>query len=148
MGKVGDSSSGVTPAVINKAYSIGTVAKSGKPNTQSIVQFQGQYVSPIDLSKFCKQYNPAGLDCAIEKFIGKNTPTSPGVESMLDVEYIMGVGQNISTWIYSYTSFDFCSDLLQWANDLAGESSHPYVASMSYGSQKIDFCDNSTISRL
>merc|ERR1711874_943617 len=50
--------------------------------------------------------------------------------------------------VYSYPNFDFCSDLLTWADDVAAESQHPYVVSLSYGSQKIDFCDSSTTSRL
>merc|ERR1712086_516619 len=79
---------------------------------------------------------------------GKNTPTQPGIESMLDVEYMTGIGKNIPTWVYSYPSFDFCSDLLQWASDVAGESQHPSVVSLSYGSQKIDFRDKTTITRL
>merc|ERR1711981_557496 len=135
--------------VINKAYGIDqrTVKKSGKTNIQAIGQFQGQYVSPTDLIKFCKQYD-ATADCSIAKFIGKNTGSQPGVESMLDVEYITGVAEGVPTWVYSYPSFDFCSDLLKWASDVAGESQHPYVVSLSYGSQKIDFCDSKTIQRL
>merc|ERR1711971_1275723 len=76
----------VTPLVINKAYGIDTksVKRSGKTNIQSIGQFQGQYVSPEDLSKFCKQYD-SEADCSIAKFIGQNTGTRPGIESMLDV---------------------------------------------------------------
>jgi len=147
---VNDSASGdVTPTVINKAYGIdrSTVKKSGKTNIQAIGQFQGQYVSPTDLSKFCKQYD-AEADCSIAKFIGKNTGSHPGIESMLDVEYIMGVAQGIPTWVYSYPSFDFCADLLTWANDVASESEHPYVVSLSYGSQKIGFCDATTVKRL
>merc|ERR1712110_1322621 len=80
--------------------------------------------------------------------IGKNTASKPGIESMLDTEYITGVAEGVSTWVYSYPSVDFCSDLLTWATDVAGESTHPYVVSLSYGSQKIDFCDSSTITRL
>lgn len=141
--------SDVTPKVINQAYGIDpkSVTRSGKTNIQAIGQFQGQYVSPTDLSKFCKQYD-ATADCSIAKFIGKNNDKQPGIESMLDVEYITGVGNGITTWVYSYPSFDFCHDLLTWANDVASESEHPYVVSLSYGSQKIDFCDKSTISRL
>merc|ERR1712048_112647 len=67
---------------------------------------------------------------------------------MLDTEYITGVAEGVSTWVCSYPSVDFCSDLLTWATDVAGESTHPYVVSLSYGSQKIDFCDSSTITRL
>jgi tripeptidyl-peptidase-1 len=136
----------VTPAVINKVYGIGSTPKSSK-NIQAIGQFQGQYVSPTDLSAFCKTYD-SGADCKIDKFVGKNTPTQPGIESMLDTEYIEGLGQGVTTWVYSYPSMDFCSDLLTWASDVAGESQHPYVVSLSYGSQKIGFCDSATTSRL
>merc|ERR1712039_871230 len=146
---MGDGAQVVTPAVINKAYGIDrqTVKKSGATNIQAIGQFQGQYVSATDLSKFCQAYD-SQADCSISKFIGKNTASKPGIESMLDTEYITGVAEGVSTWVYSYPSVDFCSDLLTWATDVAGESTHPYVVSLSYGSQKIDFCDSSTISRL
>jgi tripeptidyl-peptidase-1 len=139
----------VTPTVINKAYGIDqqSVKKSGKTNIQAIGQFQGQYVSPTDLSKFCKQYD-ATADCSIAKFVGQNTGSRPGIESMLDAEYITGVAQGVPTWVYSYPSFDFCSDLLKWASDVAGESEHPNVVSLSYGSQKIGFCDSTTVQRL
>merc|ERR1712070_636960 len=135
--------------VINKAYGIvpKSVKRSGKTNIQAIGQFQGQYVSPDDLSKFCKQYD-ATADCSISKFIGKNEGSRPGVESMLDVEYITGVAQGVQTWVYSYPSFNFCADLLTWASDVASESEHPNVVSLSYGSQKIDFCDSTTVKRL
>jgi len=146
---VNASTSVVTPSVINKAYGIDlqTVKRSGKTNVQAIGQFQGQYVSATDLSKFCQAYD-AEADCSIAKFIGKNTASNPGIESMLDTEYITGVGQGVTTWVYSYPSIDFCSDLLTWAGDVAGESTHPYVVSLSYGSQKIDFCDSTTRTRL
>merc|ERR1712139_718819 len=111
---VNDSASGdVTPSVVMKAYGIDqqSVHKSGKTNIQAIGQFQGQYVSPSDLSKFCQQYD-ATADCSIAKFIGKNTGTQPGIESMLDVEYITGIAAGVPTVVYSYPSFDFCNDLL------------------------------------
>jgi len=139
----------VTPSVINKAYGIDeqSVKKSGKTNIQAIGQFQGQYVSATDLSKFCQAYD-SQADCSIAKFVGKNTASQPGVESMLDTEYITGIAQGVTTWVYSYPNVDFCSDLLTWAGDVAAESTHPYVVSLSYGSQKIDFCDSTTTARL
>ena len=72
-------------------------------------------------------------DCSIAKFIGKNSASNPGVESMLDTEYITGIAEGVTTWVYSYPSMDFCSDLLTWAGDVAGESPHPNVVSLSYG---------------
>merc|ERR1711904_442406 len=121
--------------------------RRGKTNNPSIGQFQGQYVSPDDLSKFCKTYD-SQADCSISKFIGKNQGSQPGIESMLDVEYITGVAQGVTTWVYSYPSFNFCADLLTWASDVASESEYPNVVSLSYGSQKIDFCDSTTVKRL
>jgi len=91
---------------------------------------QGQYVSPTDLSAFCKAYD-AQANCTISKYIGKNTGGKPGIESMLDTEYITGVADGVATWVYSYPSVDFCSDLLTWAGDVAAESTHPYVVSLS-----------------
>merc|ERR1719502_2376513 len=139
----------VTPSVIFQAYGIDakSVTQSGKTNIQSIGQFQVQYVSTTDLSKFCSQFDTQA-DCSIAKFIGKNSASNPGVESMLDTEYITGVAEGVTTWVYSYPSMDFCSDLLTWAGDVAAESPHPYVVSLSYGSQKIDFCDSTTRTRL
>merc|ERR1711998_259069 len=149
MGNVTAGAQVVTPSVINKAYGIDqkAVTKSGKTNIQAIGQFQGQYVSATDLSKFCQAYD-ATADCSISKFIGKNTASKPGVESMLDTEYITGVAEGFSTWVYSYPGMDFCGDLLTWGNDVTSESTHPYVVSLSYGSQKIDFCDSTTTKRL
>mmetsp|Transcript_36272 Transcript_36272/g.58027 ORF Transcript_36272/g.58027 Transcript_36272/m.58027 type:complete len:556 (+) Transcript_36272:59-1726(+) len=137
----------VLPSVINKAYNIPKVTKASASNVQAIGQFQGQYVSTKDLSKFCKEYDPSA-ECSIAKFLGKNSASQPGIESMLDTEYITGLATGIPTWVYSYPNFDFCADLLTWAKDVAAESAHPYVISLSYGSQKIDFCDKTTISRL
>merc|ERR1712100_404558 len=139
----------VTPSVIFQAYGIDakSVTQSGKTNIQSIGQFQGQYVSTKDLSKFCSQFDTRA-DCSIAKFIGKNSASNPGVESMLDTEYITGIAEGVTTWVYSYPSMDFCSDLLTWAGDVAGESPHPNVVSLSYGSQKIGFCDSTTTQRL
>lgn len=145
--KVG-SAGAVTPAVVNSVHNVTQVPKSGKRNIQAIAQFQGQYVSTSDLSDFCSKYEPNGASCAISQFHGKNSPGSPGVESMLDVEYIMGLGQGTETWVYSYPAMDFCSDLLTFGGDLTANATFPYSVSVSYGSQKIDYCDNTTMQRL
>eukprot|EP01065_Artemidia_motanka_P034512 TRINITY_DN41_c0_g1_i1.p2 TRINITY_DN41_c0_g1~~TRINITY_DN41_c0_g1_i1.p2 ORF type:complete len:577 (+),score=243.03 TRINITY_DN41_c0_g1_i1:61-1731(+) len=145
--KLNSTAGDVVPSVINKVYGIPTVAKSGKANIQAIAQFQGQYVKDSDLADFCGKYEPSGKSCKIAKYIGKNDQ-QPGVESMLDTEYIMGLGQGTETWVYSYPNFDFCADLLTWGGDVTANSTFPYVVSVSYGSQKIDFCDSNTLTRL
>ena len=137
----------VTPKVIRDTYKITSVPKSGKQNIQAIAEFQGQYVRDADLDHFCKKYNN-GVNCKIEKYIGQNKEFPAGVESMLDTEYITAIG-NTSTWVYSYPNVDFCNDLLVFTGNVSAETSaFPYVISISYGSQKIDFCPAEVISRL
>eukprot|EP00664_Eupelagonemidae_sp_cell27_P003721 gene3721-6211_t len=138
----------VTPALLNKVHNIPRVAKSGKRNVQAVAQFQGQYVRDADLSAFCAQYEPGGAGCTIARYVGANSNKSAGVESMLDTEYIMGLGQGTETWVYSYPANDFCSDLLAWASDVTASASFPYTISLSYGSQRIDLCDRGVASRL
>lgn len=138
----------VKPALINQIHKIPTVTKSGKTNIQAIAQFQGQYVSNNDLSNFCSQYEPNGRKCKIAKYIGANEQSPAGVESMLDTEYIMSLGQGTETWVYSYPNFDFCGDLLQFGSDVTANKTFPYSVSVSYGSQKIDFCESNVITRL
>lgn len=138
----------VTPDVIRASYNITTTAASTK-NIQAIAEFQGQYVDTTDLSKFCTQYDN-GAQCKVAKFIHQNNPGQPGIESSLDIEYIMSIAKGVETWVYSYPNFDFCSDLLTWASDItaSGSGTHPSVVSMSYGSQKLDFCPAASMTRL
>jgi len=138
----------VDPANIRQAYAINTTANTGKKNIQAIAEFQGQFVSNTDLSSFCQQYDN-GASCKVTKFVHTNTPGQPGIESSLDIEYIMSIAKGVDTWVYSYPNMDFCGDLLSWGSDVLGESGeHPWVVSMSYGSQKIDFCPSTTQKRL
>ena len=130
----------VTPPVVRSTYNVSHVAKTGKTNIQAIAQFQGQYVSTSDLSSFCKQYDPASGSCTIQKYVGPNQPSQPGIESMLDTEYSVPLSQDSATWVYSYPNFDFCSDLVNFGTNVTSESTHPYVISVSYGSQQIGFC--------
>lgn len=155
----------VTPAVISQAYSLdqSTVTKSGASNIQAIGQFEGEFVSAEDFVNFCKRYvNVSDPSCSVSKFIGKNEDDSPSIESMLDIEYIHGLVQPLSnpsstslgikTWVYSVPDRSgqrpFCADLLTWAKDVVSESQHPYVVSLSYGVQKIGWCDAGTAQRL
>jgi tripeptidyl-peptidase-1 len=67
---------------------------------------------------------------------------------MLDLDYLIGTAERVPTWVYSYPGDDFCADLLLWAKDVAADSQYPYVVSMSYTSQALNFCDDSTMQRL
>jgi len=138
----------VTAGVILKAYGINpsAVPKSAK-GKQGIFQMGGQYVSPSDLSQYCKTYSP-NADCSIAKFVGQNCPAQSGTESMLDVEMITGVAKGIDTWVYSYPGGTMGDNLLSWASDMAETPGHPQVVSVSYGQQYPgNGLDSQTISR-
>ena len=136
----------VTPPFLRTMYNISDVAKSGKSNLNAIAQYQGQYVSDSDLASFCETYDPSSGSCKIEKYVGQDEQKEPGVESMLDTEYIVPLGKQ-GTWVYSYPNFDFCSDLINFGSNVTSESTYPYTISISYGSQKIDFCSAALIAR-
>eukprot|EP01061_Rhynchopus_euleeides_P046077 TRINITY_DN85_c1_g1_i4.p1 TRINITY_DN85_c1_g1~~TRINITY_DN85_c1_g1_i4.p1 ORF type:complete len:558 (+),score=220.70 TRINITY_DN85_c1_g1_i4:76-1749(+) len=136
----------VTPPFLRNVYNVTAVPKSGKTNIQAIGQYQGQYVSDSDLASFCTAYDPASGSCKIDKYVGKDDQKEPGIESMLDTEYIVPLG-NSTTWVYSYPNFDFCNDLIAFGTNVTSETVYPYSISISYGSQKIDFCEASLITR-
>ncbi|KAJ9467738.1 Tripeptidyl-peptidase sed1 [Diplonema papillatum] len=136
---------GVTPQLLRSTYKVSPVASSGKKNIQAIAQFQGQYVVESSLQKFCTEFNN-GTTCKITKFIGRNLPIA-GIESMLDSEWILSIGNRTETWAYSYPNVDFCSDLTTFGSDVTGESEHPFTISISYGTQFIDQCETSLMTR-
>jgi tripeptidyl-peptidase-1 len=153
----------ISPGKISQTYSINrkAVSRSGASNIQAIFQSQAQYTTPDDLTNFCKHISDLdpvmdppvpGVNCSISKFVGKNDPSDPSDESMLDVEYLIGIqhamGEQVPTWVYSYPGSDFCADLLLWAKDIAADAQYPYVVSMSYTVQALNFCDVSTVKRL
>jgi len=59
----------------------------------------------------------------------------------------VGVAPNATAWFYSYASFNFFNDLLNWTSNLASSVPIPWIHSVSYGTQG-DYPDNSIISRL
>jgi len=139
----------VTPTLVWQTYGMDakTFANHSDSNIQAIGQFEGESVSAGDLSAFCQRLDPAA-DCSIKKYIGENPQSEPGLESMLDVEYMVGLNNYVDTWVYSYPKLNFCADLLAWSNDVTSEAKHPSVVSLSYGSQKMGFCDSKTVQRL
>jgi tripeptidyl-peptidase-1 len=124
----------VTPSVLRQRYNVSAVGRNSK-NKQAVAEFQEQYLSPSDLSSFCRQYVPQNPSCTVAKVVGSNDNSDPGVEAMLDIEYIMGVAPNVPTWFYSTPSLDFFSDLTSWIVQILDDSDAPWVHSVSYGDQ-------------
>ncbi|KAJ9442870.1 Tripeptidyl-peptidase SED3 [Diplonema papillatum] len=136
----------VTPTFFRSSYGITPLPAGSQRNIQAIAQFQGEYVEDSELNEFCQKYNN-GTQCTITKYIGKNSAPD-GIESMLDTEYIMSIGNRTETWVYSYPNSDFCADLGAFGSNVTSESTFPYSISVSYGSQLIDYCDSAIMTRL
>lgn len=145
----------VTPAVIWDVYNEDTFppTPAGQHNIQSFFQAQGQYVRQADLTQFCQGLMGPNFngECKIEKYIGHDSNSDPGLESSLDSQYITATGYGLETWVYSYEGLDFCKDLLSWGQDVFGEKDgkFPYVISMSYGSQTLPtYCTGDGLNRI
>jgi len=123
---------GTNPDSIKKRYNITAVGKNPN-NLQSINQFLGCYFSPSDLTTF--EHDFKLLVQPIAKVIGPNKADDPGLEASLDTQYIMGVGQNISTWFYYTAGNDNNGQepFIEWITAINNESTAPLVFSVSYG---------------
>lgn len=149
--KVASPSDNISPQVIWTTYNVTNFPTPNSQNAQAFFQAQGQYVSSSDLNMFCKKYVPSA-NCTVAKYVGKNTPGEPGIESSLDSQYIIGVNKaQVETWVFSYPNFDFCADLIKWGTDvLSLNGTHrPFVISMSYGTQGLpNMCAGADVPRL
>jgi tripeptidyl-peptidase-1 len=145
----------VTPELLYRVYDETEIptTPAGKLNKQSFFQAGGQAVEASDLTQFCSTYLSHGFNgsCTIEKYVGGSDQSTPGVESSLDSQYITALSYGADTWAYTYNNNDLCSDLLSWSQDVfsEGNSVHPNVISMSYGSQHLPtYCEGTGAERL
>jgi len=125
----------ITPDIIRARYNCSNVIATASTNSHAVAEFQGQSYSPSDLSEFFTKYVTNSNADTVAQVIGQNNPDHPGIEASLDIEYIMGVAPNVTTWFYGMKSFDFYSDLQTWLGELNNETDAPWVHSVSYGSQ-------------
>mmetsp|Transcript_17280 Transcript_17280/g.27004 ORF Transcript_17280/g.27004 Transcript_17280/m.27004 type:complete len:587 (-) Transcript_17280:63-1823(-) len=89
---------------------------------------------PKDLTTF--EGNTLLPDIQPENIVGHFFSTVPLDESQLDVEYGIGIAQNVSTWFWTASGwlYDFNTEFL-------AADTTPYVVSMSYGYPEDGQCD-------
>jgi tripeptidyl-peptidase-1 len=128
------------PKSLRQLYSIGSAVGKAAGNKQAVTAFLKQFYSASDLQDFWKQYCD-GIECGkgLPTLVGDATTGSPGVESMLDIEYITGVGGAIDTefWGFSGTSPDNKENepFMKWLAKVSSTSDAdiPKLFSTSYG---------------
>lgn len=118
----------ITPAVLRQRYNITREASTTTRSNQSVAEFQGQDLDPKDLAQFQSICN---LPKQAPTIVGPNSPAT-GVESGLDIEYIMGVATNIPTTFWSLNQYS----LYDWIEQVAGTAYPPLIHSVSYGNDE------------
>jgi tripeptidyl-peptidase I len=128
-------SSEIIPSVIRARYNCSDVIATQSTNSHAVAEFQGQSYSPSDLETFFTKYVTNSKEDTVAQVIGNNDPSKPGIEASLDIQYIMGVAPNVTTWFYGMKQFDFYTDLTRWLQELSNETNPPFLHTVSYGSQ-------------
>jgi len=119
-----------TPQELYNLYNIpaGTMVNQA---TQSVAEFLGQYYSQNDLDIF---FQLMGVPNTPVVVVGPNNQTLPGGEATLDIEFIMGLAPNATTYFWSLGDLhDGQEPFLEWITDVLNDASSPYVHSISYG---------------
>jgi len=128
-----------TPTTLRQLYNVAAEGKS-ESNKQAVTAFLGQYYSQSDLQEFWSQYC-TDINCGkgLPKLVGDATTGSAQIESMLDIEYITGVGGNIESefWGFAGTSPDNPANepFMKWLQQVSStaDSDVPKLFSTSYG---------------
>jgi tripeptidyl-peptidase-1 len=126
----------VSPDLLHSFYHITQTTVNSAAATQSLFESLGQSYNPSDLSQFQSSY---GLPATpIAKVVGQNNPSSCAqnvnscFEASLDVEYILAIAQNATTWFWSIAGNG--DIFLQWVEAVAATEDSPLIHSMSYAS--------------
>lgn len=127
----------ITPTDLRNRYNVTDVGTNSS-NTMAVAEFQQQYYSPSDLTKFWSLWGPNNNDDKVARVIGNNVPSEPGIEADLDIQYIMAVAPAVPAWFIIVPPFDFWTDLTRWVGILQNTSGIPPVHSVSYGDQNED----------
>ncbi|XP_073468797.1 tripeptidyl-peptidase 1 [Aquarana catesbeiana] len=127
---------GVTPSVLRERYNLTSRDTGNHPNnSQACAQFLEQYFSQGDLAEFMKLFG-GSFDhrSEVDHVVGQQGAGRAGLEASLDVEYIMSMGANISTWVFTNPGrHESQEPFLEWMLLLSNMSSIPWVHTISYG---------------
>jgi len=121
------------PALLRELYNVGDAVGKIKNNSQSVVQFIGQFFFSGDLQEFFTLFYQSSI--GQEPSIVGPDNGFPGTEASLDIEYIMSIGANIPTvfWSNKSTPDENNEPFLYFLRDVGATSKVPLVFSISYG---------------
>lgn len=88
----------VVPQTLYQMYSIPASASVTTNSSQGVIEWEQQYYSPQELSSFGTNMGVSKITTPI--VVGQNFPSSPGVESTLDIQYIAATGLGAQNWFW------------------------------------------------
>ncbi|KAM9960447.1 hypothetical protein ACTFIW_009588 [Dictyostelium discoideum] len=124
----------LSPDLIRKEMNVSQTSTNSTHlgNSQAIAQFLKEYFSPSDLKNF--QYRFGMEPSQVDNIIGPNQNLNPGLETTLDIQYIMAMAPDVPTWIVSTGGLHEGQEpFLDWLVDLSSNPKLPLVHSISYG---------------
>eukprot|EP01132_Coremiostelium_polycephalum_P002398 gene2398-2965_t len=122
----------MSPESIRKSMNVTLKTTKSSKTSQAIAQFLKEYFSESDLEKFQKRFGLASQK--IDQILGPNNGSQPGVETALDIQYLMGMAPNATTWVVSTAGLHEGQEpFLDWLINLSSNPDLPLVHSISYG---------------
>jgi tripeptidyl-peptidase-1 len=120
-----------TPAVLRQRYGFPVLTSFYPGNSMACSEFQFQGVDQGDLDNFAEA---CGVDhVLVDTTEGAGGSAIPGVEALLDVEYIEAVAAPIPLTVINSISYS----LFDWSEALNNDANPAWVQSVSYGNDEI-----------
>lgn len=126
------------PKCLRELYSINVTVSDSK-TIQAVANFGEDFFKPSDLSTFWSDFD---LTPTPVEIMNTNDPSSASLESTLDLEYITGVGNNISTQFHHFhCTTESCHPFLTMLAQLSNLPDHklPMVLSVSVGVTEYEY---------
>lgn len=119
-------------------YSINVTVEEPK-TIQAVANFGEDFFKPSDLTTFWSDFDLTPTSISI---MNKNDPSKPALESTLDLEYITGIGNNITTQFHHFDcTTESCHPFLTMLAQLADlpDDQLPSVLSVSVGVTEYEY---------
>lgn len=129
---------GIYPTIIRERYNLSAEVGQHPDNSQCTPQFLEQYYHQRDLSVFWRWYGKGYYHRDdIDIVVGDVPDGMSGIEASLDTQYMLSIGNNITTWFWSTAGrHEQQEPFLQWLIDLSNTDKPPLVNSASYSDKE------------
>ncbi|CAF0815994.1 unnamed protein product [Adineta steineri] len=133
----------LVPQFVLSYYNIPDVSKTGLESdvSQGALEFEGQYYSEQDLLKYLQEVNITSKPLKIKHILGINDPSNPGLETMLDIEQLVGLNPLAETWYFNDDVKNISSDdIFTKILTIFELDDLPQILSISYGGPEAGLC--------